>query len=129
MDGDNLDACKALAVLYANTGDSKRSDEYLTKAVELAPDDAPAIYLEMGTRLLGAKNLGAGEIERGVGLVRKAIDLAPSMAPAYKTLGLALWKQEDWTGARQAFQKYLELNPEAGDRDQILDYLSRLPEE
>jgi uncharacterized protein HemY len=51
------------------------------------------------------------------------------MAPAYKTLGLALWKQEDWTGARQAFQKYLELSPEAGDRDQILDYLSRLPEE
>jgi len=128
MDGDNVDACQSLAVLYANAGDAKLSDEYLMKAVELAPGDAPAIYLEMGTRLLGAKNLGPGEIEHGVRLVRKAIDLDPSMGPAYKTLGLALWKQEDWTGTRQALQKYLELSPEAADRDQILDYLDRLPE-
>jgi tetratricopeptide (TPR) repeat protein len=128
MDSDNVDACRTLAVLYANAGDTQRSGEYLAKAVELAPGDAFAIYLEMGTRLLGSKNPVASEIERGIQLVRKAIDLDPSIAPAYKTLGLALWKQEDWTGTRQALQKYLELSPEAPDRDQILDYLSRLPE-
>jgi tetratricopeptide (TPR) repeat protein len=128
LDDDNVGACQSLAVLYANAGDSKRSDEYLARAVKLAPGDAPTIYLQMGARLLGAKNPGAAQIDRGIGLVRKAIELDPSMAPAYKTLGLALWKKEDWTGTRQAFQKYLELSPEAEDRDQIVDYLDRLPE-
>ncbi len=129
LDRHNVDACRMLAVLYASAGDTGRSDEYLERAVvELAPADAPAIYLEMGTQLLGAKSPAPGETERGIRLVRRAIELSPSMASAYKTLGLALWKQEDWAGTRQAFQKYLELSPEAADRDQILDYLSRLPE-
>ena len=51
-----------------------------------------------------------------------------SLLPPLAALGLALWKQEDWPGTRQAFQTYLEMDPEASDRDQILDYLSRLPE-
>jgi len=128
LDANNVGACQSLAVLYTKTNDTKRSDQYLARAVELAPTKAPTIYLEMGSRLLGEKDADAAEVERGVQMIRKAIDLAPSVAAPYKTLGLALWKQEDWPGTRQAFQTYLELDPEASDRDQILDYLERLPE-
>ena len=128
LDSDNLGACQSLAVLYAKAKDTQRSDQYLARAVELAPSQAPAIYLEMGARLLGEKNPDAAGVERGIQLVRKAIELEPAAAPPYKTLGLALWKQEDYDGTKEAFQKYLELDPEAADRDQILDYISRLSE-
>ena len=128
LDADNVGACQSLAALYAKTKDTKRSDQYLARAVKLAPTEAPTIYLEMAGRLLGQKDAGPAEVERGVQLIRKAIELAPSAPAPYKTLGLALWKQEDWPGTRQAFETYLELDPEASDRDQILDYLDRLPE-
>jgi tetratricopeptide (TPR) repeat protein len=128
LDGNNVGACQSLAALYAKANDVKRSEQYLARAVELAPADAPTIYLEMAGKLLGDKNADAADVDRGVQLIRKAIELAPEAAAPYKKLGLALWKQEDWPGTRQAFQKYLELEPEASDRDQILDYLSRLPE-
>jgi tetratricopeptide (TPR) repeat protein len=128
LDAKNVGACQSLAVLYTKANDTKRSDQYLARAVELAPTAAPTIYLEMGSRLLGEKDADAAEFERGVQMIRKAIDLAPSAAAPYRTLGLALWKQEDWPGTRQAFQTYLELDPEASDRDQIMDYLDRLPE-
>jgi len=128
LDADNVAACQSLAVLYAKANDAKRSDQYLARAVELAPSDAPSIYLEMGARLLGEESLGAAGVERGIQMVRKAIDLEPAAPAPYKTLGLALWRQEDYDGTKEAFQKYLELDPEASDRDQILDYISRLSE-
>jgi lipoprotein NlpI len=121
-------ACQSLAVLYAKANDATRSDQYLARAVELAPSDALSIYLEMGARLLGQESLGAAGVERGIQMVRKAIDLEPAAPAPYKTVGLALWKQEDYDGTKEAFQKYLELDPEASDRDQILDYISRLSE-
>ena len=128
LDSENLDACQSLALLYAKAKDTKRSDQYLARAVELAPAEAPAIYLEMGSRLLAEKSLGTAGVERGIQMVHKAIELEPTAAAPYKTLGLALWKQEDYDGTKAAFEKYLELDPEASDRDQILDYIARLSE-
>lgn len=128
LDPDNVDAYQSLAVLYAQANDPARSERYLARAVELAPADAPTIYLQMAGGLLGDKNADAAKVDRGVELIRKAIDLAPEAAAPYKTLGLALWKQEDYDGTKAAFQKYLELDPEASDRDQILDYIARLSE-
>jgi tetratricopeptide (TPR) repeat protein len=127
LDENNVDACVALASLYGNAGDAARSEEYLQRAVKLSPQRASTIYLEMSSKLLGDKKASADDLARAVELIRKAIDLDPSYPPPYKMLGLALWKQEDYTGTREAFEKYLELYPDAEDKDQIDDYLSRLP--
>jgi tetratricopeptide (TPR) repeat protein len=128
LEATNVDACQSLAALYASANDRERSDQYLARAVKLAPAEAPTIYLELASRLLGGKNVGTAEVERGVELIRNAIDLAPEASAPYKTLGLALWKQEDYDGTKAAFQKYLKLDPEASDRDQVLDYIARLSE-
>jgi tetratricopeptide (TPR) repeat protein len=126
LDGDNVGACQTLAGLYAAAGDTGKSEQYLARAVELAPERAPAIYLDLAGKVLDNPKAGAPDVERGVQLIRKAIAADPSAPAPYKTLGLALWRQEHYADARDAFQQYLELNPEAPDRDQILDYLSRL---
>ncbi len=128
VEPNNVDACVALASIYTDSGNSRQSDEYLARAVELAPQRAASIYLEMGSTVLNSPDLSDGELAHAIALLRKAIELEPSSAPAYKRLGLALWKREDWAGTRAAFEKYLELNPDGEDKDQIDDYLSRLPE-
>ena len=51
------------------------------------------------------------------------------MVMAYKKLGLALWQREDYAGTRLAFETYLELDPDAEDKDQIVEYLDQLPTE
>lgn len=127
LDENNVDACVALASLYGNAGDAARSEEFLQRAVRLSPQRASTIYLDMSSKLLGDKKASADDLARAVELIRKAIDLDPSYPPPFKMLGLALWKQEDYAGTREAFEKYLELYPDAGDKDQIDDYLSRLP--
>ena len=70
LDPDNVDAYQSLAVLYAKANDPARSEQYLARAVELAPADAPTIYLQMAGGLLGEKNPDAAKVDRGVELIR-----------------------------------------------------------
>jgi len=128
IDRSNREACVALAFTHAEMGERRLSDQYLQRAVELAPEQAPGLYYDMASRLLSRKGAGPGEVDRAVELLNQAVGLDPAFAPAYKRLGLALWKKEDWPGTRAAFGKYLELNPNGDDKEQIEDYLSQLPE-
>jgi tetratricopeptide (TPR) repeat protein len=123
IDPDNVDAYLSLASIYA-TSDAGRSNTYLAKAVELAPDHAARIYFDLGSELL----VGGKASDRAVAMLQKTTELDPGMVMAYKKLGLALWQREDYAGTRQAFEKYLELDPDADDLDQIQEYLDQLPE-
>jgi tetratricopeptide (TPR) repeat protein len=82
----------------------------------------------MASKLLTAKQPSEAKLSRAIELLNKALEHDPNYAHAYKTLGLALWKRQDWPGTRQAFLKYLELLPQAADRETIEDYLKELPE-
>jgi tetratricopeptide (TPR) repeat protein len=126
IDRSNRSACVSLAYIHAAIGEQQLADQYLQRAVELAPEQAPALYYEMASRLLTAKNAGPAETDRGIRLLNEAIELSPGFAPCYKRLGLALWKKEDYAGTRAAFEKYLELNPDGDDKEQIEEYLADL---
>jgi tetratricopeptide (TPR) repeat protein len=125
---DDVDTLVALASIYAAAGDSALSEQYLHKAIALRPDKAVSLYYNMGTKILASKNAGDAELTRAAELFNKALEHDPSFAPAYKSLGLALWKMKDYAGTRRAFERYLELHPQAPDADKIEDYLSELPE-
>lgn len=127
LDDSDVEACVALASLYAQSGDAQASDSYLERAVALAPDDAPTVYFNLASNLLAVNDVAPEQLGRAIDLLRKTIDLEQGYAPAYKKLGLALWKREDWSGTRTALQKYLELDPDAADKDQVQGYLESLP--
>ena len=128
VDGDNREACVALAAIYLAAGDTKRTDQYLERAAALDPRAAPALYYEMGSKLVQGDQIPPSRLERGIELLRKTLELDPDYFYAYKSLGLALWKQQDLAGARDAFAKYLELHPNAEDKETVEGWLSELTE-
>lgn len=129
IDRSDREACIALANIHAAIGERRLSDEYLQRAVELAPEQAPGLYFDMASRLLTRSNPRPADVDRGVELLNEVIGLDPEFAPAYKRLGLAMWAKQDWGATRAAFGKYLELNPNGSDKEQIEEYLADLPEE
>jgi len=118
----------ALAAIHAGLGNTARSDEFLEKAVALDPRQAPRLYVDMASRVISGGEENPAGVERAVGLLQKAIGLQPGYADAYKRLGRAYWIQQNVDEAKAAFQRYLELKPDADDAETIQDYLDRLSE-
>jgi tetratricopeptide (TPR) repeat protein len=128
IDGYDADTHVALASIYDAAGEATLSERHLARAIELEPGKAAERYYAMASKLLTAKQPSEAKLSRAIELLNKALEHDPNYAHAYKTLGLALWKRQDWPGTRQAFLKYLELLPQAADRETIEDYLKELPE-
>ena len=70
---------------------------------------------------LGRSLKRLGKISEGKEELRKAIDLEPSYAPAWYELGVMLESDRDFAGAVAAFEKFLDLNPDAGQRKLVSD--------
>jgi tetratricopeptide (TPR) repeat protein len=129
LDRKNGKACLGLASIYTTLGDETNAQNYLARAIEFDPSSAPELYYDMATKLLAQSDPSPADVTRACELLEDAIGLAPEYADAYKKLGLARWKQEDYPATRQAFEKYLELAPDAADKDKVADYIASLPEE
>jgi len=128
LDGSNAKACLGLASIYTTLGDEAQAQQFLERALELDPSSAPKLYYDMATKLLAQSDPSPADVARAIELLESAIELSPAYADAYKKLGLARWRQEDYPATRQAFEKYLELAPEAPDRDKVTGYIESLPE-
>jgi tetratricopeptide (TPR) repeat protein len=129
VDGDNRDACVALASIYMSAGDRQRTDQYLERAAALDPAAAPALYYEMASKLLKGDQVSQARLERGTELLNTTLQLDPDYFYAYKAMGLARWKQQDLAGAREAFAKYLELRPNAEDKETVEEWITELTEQ
>ena len=70
---------------------------------------------------LGRSLKRLGKISEGKEELRKATDLDPSYAPAWYELGVMLESDKDYAGAVAAFEKFLDLNPDAGQRKLVSD--------
>lgn len=68
----------------------------------------------------------AGDDEKAIAAYEKATALGAAPAETPRSLGLVLMKTRQPARARAAFVRYLELRPDAQDRDMIRDYLKRL---
>jgi predicted Zn-dependent protease len=67
-----------------------------------------------------------GDTERSVNAWRTAIRQSPEFAPAYRALGLHYMKDNNPGQAEHYFSRYLELQPDATDRDYIEYYRTSL---
>jgi predicted Zn-dependent protease len=68
----------------------------------------------------------AGDTERSLNAYQTAIELSPEFAPSYRALGLYYMKTNNPVQADNYFAKYLELQPDAKDRDYIEYYRTSL---
>jgi len=69
---------------------------------------------------------GEGDTERSVNAYQTAIQQSPEFAPSYRALGLYYMKNDDPVQAENYFSRYLELQPDATDRDYIEYYRTSL---
>lgn len=76
-------------------------------------------YLGEAYRLRGKE----GDLELAKREYTLSIEAAPSFGPAYRALGLLHYKQGEKGLAAPLFKRYLELSPEATDREYIEAYL------
>lgn len=79
-------------------------------------------YLGEAYRLRGNK----GDAELAVKAYEKTIKLKPDFSPPYRVLGIYYMKKDKPELAKNFFEKYLELNPDAPDRSYIEGYRSLL---
>jgi Zn-dependent protease with chaperone function len=68
----------------------------------------------------------AGDDEKALAAYERAVATDDAPAEAHRSLGLVLMRTRDNARARAAFARYLELRPDAQDREIIRDYLKKL---
>jgi regulator of sirC expression with transglutaminase-like and TPR domain len=72
--------------------------------------------------------VNAGDVEAGIARMERAIELQPEYPLAYKNLGYAYARVEEYAKAIGAFEKYVEQAPDADDVAQIQDFIVALKE-
>jgi predicted Zn-dependent protease len=103
----------------------------LDRVLALTPNDPMAqLYYGDLHRLQGqrARSVADKDAEGGRALQRyeRAAELDPTFPDPYRQLGFLYYQQKDMAKARTAFEKYLELKPDAPDARRIKEYLVEL---
>jgi len=94
--------------------------EALTKAAELLPGNYDAFYN------LGVCYSNSGKYVEAEGAYRKAVAINPQEPVAHYQLAMALLGQSKNAEAKAEFNKYLELSPNAADKQEVLDLVNSL---
>lgn len=103
----------------------------LDRVVGVDPDDAIAQLYYGDLQRLSAQRSGSAvekaALERlALERYERATALAPTFAGPYRQLGLLYYQQKDQARAREAFARYLALEPDAVDALRIREYLVEL---
>jgi tetratricopeptide (TPR) repeat protein len=105
-----------LALIYAMAGKMENATVETKKAAELNPATGSKAYFNLGATLVNA-----GKAEEAIGAFQKAIEIDPSNAEALYQMGISLMSKAQITpegktipapGTVEAFQKYLQLQPD-----------------
>jgi tetratricopeptide (TPR) repeat protein len=95
-----------LALKAGVDGNQKAQEDYLTKLVELYPND------ERAHQQLGQFYFGQQKFDLAVQHLKKATEIAPDYSVAYNMLGYSYRNLENYVEAEKAFKKYIELIPD-----------------
>ena len=119
------------ALLDIHAGRFALAHAQLDRVLALAPKD-PTAHLYYGDlyRLQAqrAHALRAKEslAQQALGHYLRAADLDPAFPDPFRELGLLYYQQKETARAKEAFQKYLALKPDAPDAKRIREYLIEL---
>jgi predicted Zn-dependent protease len=103
----------------------------LDRVLTATPDDPVAhlyygdLYRLRAQRAKSAAEAGA-DAQRARERYQRAAELDPAYPDPWRQLGFLYFQQKDRAGARTAFEKYIELKPDAPDVRRIKEYLAEL---
>jgi len=116
----NADALHLLGVTYRQLGFPKRALEYIQKAIEINPGQAP-FYANLARTMM---DIGS-DPDSLVAVSKKALSLNPNETEALNIKGIALTTLEEWDEAEQTFETLIALRPGFGDAYQNFGLLLR----
>jgi beta-barrel assembly-enhancing protease len=96
----------------------------LERVIALAPADAKA-YFYLG-ELYRKQRKDPDDVDNAIAAYQKAAEYDSSYAEPQRSLGLLYYTSGKKAEARQAFERYLQLKPNAEDRPQVREYLLEL---
>lgn len=119
------------AALDIRAGRFALAQKQLDRVLALTPRDPTAqMYYGDLHRLQSQRaKSGADKAEQGrkaLERYQKAAELDPSFPDPFRQLGFLYYQQKDTARAKEAFQKYLALKPDAPDAKRIKEYLIEL---
>jgi predicted Zn-dependent protease len=112
------------AVLDVEAGRFGTAKAALERVIALAPTDAKA-YFYLG-ELYRKQRKDPADVDNAIAAYQKAAECDPSYAEPQRSLGLLYYTSGNKAEARQAFERYLQLKPNAEDRQQLREYLLEL---
>ena len=62
-----------------------------------------------------------GKLDQAKEQFRRSIEVDPNYADGFYEIGVLLEQDKDWSNAAQAFQRYVDLKPDAAERKKVLD--------
>jgi predicted Zn-dependent protease len=118
------------ARLNIEAGRLDLAGEEIRQALAAAPQDAVALTLlgDLHKRRAAEAKPAARSKEEDAALesYTQAVKADPKYAPPHRELGLILMKRGERDPAREHLEKYLDLAPQANDRQIVTDYLAEL---
>jgi len=96
----------------------------LERVIAIAPSDAKAHYY-LG-ELYRKQRQDPADVEQAIAAYQRAVAYDATFAEPHRSLGLLYYLSGQKDEARQAFERYLELKPQADDRQQVREYLLEL---
>ncbi len=69
---------------------------------------------------------GDGDLDRAINSYRKALSMQGSVPQTHRSIGLVYWKQNQLPKAKEAFETYLKLAPNAQDHKMVKSYLNQI---
>lgn len=119
---EEADAHIELASALNEMGNQDEAMVHFEHALERNPQDPTSLYN------IGVVMVNSGAVEEGAALIARAIVVQPEFPMALKNLGYAYARIEQYQQAVEAFEKYLEQDPDADDAAQIRDFVTILKE-
>jgi predicted Zn-dependent protease len=113
------------ASLDLKAGRFKIAQQAVENYIAIKQNDAKAYYL-LGE--IYRQKGGREDFEKPKEYYQRAVSLDPSYPDPYKGLGLIYLRQGEKTLAKNSFETYLLLSPQASDRGHIENYITRCNE-
>jgi Tfp pilus assembly protein PilF len=103
-----------LSEIYKSKGDATKADEYSQLYLNEADNVNVDVLFNMA-----AKALNDSDDATAKDYLLQIVEAEPDYADAHRELGYVLVREGDFPGAKEHFQKYLDLSPEAADAGEI----------
>ncbi len=114
---NHVETMIAMGQEYLDQQNTTEALKSFNQAMQVAPKSAEPKHLA------GYANYLLKNYQGAIALYRSALQFDDANPMIYKRLGLAYLALGDGAGASRAFQKYLQLAPDAPDREEIKGYL------